>query len=91
MPFIIWGWRGVPSQLDVGEFFCPQCNCECEYRLMQSRTFFTIFFIPLIPLGRGERYVECTQCRQTYLEARLFRRTPRPRASTRRREASVEA
>ncbi len=71
MPFIIWGWRGVPSQLDAGEFFCPQCNRECEYRLMQSRTFFTIFFLPIIPLGRGERYVECTQCRQTYQEGVL--------------------
>lgn len=68
MPFIIWGSRGINSHVESGEFFCPNCNAEQEYRLMQSRPFFTIFFIPIFPIGGAQRYVECTQCRQTFYE-----------------------
>lgn len=68
MPFIIWGSRGVNSQVEAGDFFCPNCNCECRYRLMESKPFFTIFFIPVFPIGAAQRYVECDQCKQTYLE-----------------------
>jgi predicted RNA-binding Zn-ribbon protein involved in translation (DUF1610 family) len=68
MPFIIWGWRGVNKEIDSGAFFCPNCGEECDYRLMQSRPFFTIFFCPVFPVGSAQRYVECAQCGQTYLE-----------------------
>jgi hypothetical protein len=68
MPFIIWGSRGVSSQLDTGDFFCPNCNADCGYRLMQSRPFFTIFFCPIFPIGGAQRYVECVECKQTFFE-----------------------
>ena len=69
--FIIWGWTGKPETLAQGRFFCPACQSETEYDHQQMRTFFTIFFIPLIPLAAGQRYVECRQCKGTFVEAIL--------------------
>ena len=71
MPFIIWGSRGITSRLDGGTFFCPHCNQESDYDLMQSRPFFTIFFIPIFPIGGAQQYVQCCQCQLTYQEAVL--------------------
>lgn len=68
MPFIIWGSRGITSTVESGNFFCPNCNTECEYDLKQVRPFFTLFFIPIFPTGDAQRYVECAQCRQTFFE-----------------------
>jgi predicted RNA-binding Zn-ribbon protein involved in translation (DUF1610 family) len=68
MPFIIWGSRGITSHLETGDFYCPRCNEQVEYHLKQVRPFFTIFFIPLFPIGSAQRYVECTRCSGQYLE-----------------------
>src|SRR5258707_12629593 len=46
MPFIIWGSRGITSELSCGEIFCPQCDAQEEYTLKQVRPYFTLYFIP---------------------------------------------
>jgi hypothetical protein len=68
MPIVIAGLRGITSTLDTGEFYCPQCDAREEYTLKQSRPFFTFFFIPIFPVGRAQRYVECQGCRQAFSE-----------------------
>lgn len=68
MPIIIWGSTGVTSTIETGEFFCPQCDAREEYTLKQVRPFFTIFFIPIFPIGSATRFVECRGCQQTYRE-----------------------
>jgi hypothetical protein len=68
MPIIIWGSRGVTSTKERGEFYCPQCDALEEYALKQIRPFFTLFFIPIFPIGGGERYVECRGCGGTFRE-----------------------
>ena len=74
MPFIIWGSRGVTSNLESGRFYCPNCDAEADYYLKQTRPFFTLFFIPIFPTGQAQRYVQCGQCGQTYLERVLHMR-----------------
>ncbi len=68
--FIIFGTMGVPWTVDTGQFNCPQCGTQ-GYRLRQVRRFFTLYFIPLIPLDVIGRYVRCDQCSTDYEEAVL--------------------
>ena len=64
---IIFGTRGVKSTVKEGEFLCPQCATSQRYRHRKVRKFFTLYFIPLIPLGDQGEYVECQSCRGTFV------------------------
>jgi predicted RNA-binding Zn-ribbon protein involved in translation (DUF1610 family) len=68
MPIIIWGSRGLTSTRGSGTFYCPRCDSEADYALKQVRPFFTIYFIPLFPIGAAQRYVECHSCGGTFKE-----------------------
>jgi uncharacterized tellurite resistance protein B-like protein len=68
---IIWGSRGLTSTVDSQPFHCPQCDRQRQGDLKQVRTFFTLYFIPLIPLSVAGRYVECTSCGGTFAEDAL--------------------
>lgn len=76
---IIFGTRGVKSTMKTGNFHCPQCASEKSYRHRKVTQFFTLYFIPLIPLGRVGEYVECDQCRGTFIP-RILTMKPEPNA-----------
>jgi len=76
MPIIFYGSRGIKSELERGTFYCPKCDAEQYYRLMQIRPYFTLYFLPLFPIGGAERYVECERCSQGYKEAVLQMEAP---------------
>lgn len=63
---IIFGTRGVTTTPDKGEFHCPTCNSNQPYGLKRVRRFFTLYFIPVIPLDSLGEYVECSSCKDTY-------------------------
>lgn len=63
---IIFGTRGVTTTADSGDFYCPQCQAQEGYRHRRVRRFFTLYFIPVIPLSVHSEYVECDQCKGTY-------------------------
>lgn len=65
---IIWGSRGLHSVVESNQFHCPQCGTARGCNLKQVRNFFTLYFIPLIPLDVAGRYVECTSCGGTFAE-----------------------
>lgn len=69
--FVIWGMRVLKHVLGTGQFHCPSCGGDTEYRHVHPRRWFTFFFIPVIPLNRLERFVECTRCGTAYREAVL--------------------
>lgn len=64
---IIFGTRGVKSTLSKGVFNCPQCESSQDYKHKKVTKYFTIYFIPLIPLGSAGEYVECVQCKGTFI------------------------
>ncbi|MBK7010522.1 MAG: TerB family tellurite resistance protein [Saprospiraceae bacterium] len=64
---IIFGTRGVKSTLKSGTFLCPQCAVEKPYKHIKVTKFFTLYFIPLIPLGSAGEYVECQTCKGTFV------------------------
>ena len=63
---IIYGTRGRRSLKDTGNFFCPKCQATRSYRHHAVTRWFTLYFIPLIPLGVHGEYVECGYCRTTW-------------------------
>lgn len=68
---IIWGTRGITSTKDRGEFHCPKCQARSAYQLKSVRRFFTLYFIPMIPLNQLGQFVHCTQCRSDFNESVL--------------------
>ena len=48
------------------EFFCPQCGPGSTFKWRRIRRFFTLYFIPLIPLDKLGEYIECQGCNGTY-------------------------
>ena len=68
---IIWGSRGVTSTVDSTQFHCPQCNMSRSCGLKEVRNYFTLYFIPIIPLNVAGRYVECSSCGGTFAEEAL--------------------
>lgn len=64
--FIIFGTRGVTYRAgEAGTFHCPSCG-QRPYKHKRVRRFFTLSFIPLIPLDKLGEYVECGGCGGTY-------------------------
>lgn len=63
--FIIFGTRGITSNAGEGQFHCPACGPQ-PYKHKRVRRFFTLYFIPLIPLDVLGEYVECGRCTGTY-------------------------
>jgi hypothetical protein len=69
---IIYGWRGITSTKEQGDFFCPACGGEQRpYKLKSVRRFFTLYFIPVIPLDHLGKYVECGGCKNSFDETIL--------------------
>lgn len=49
-----------------GVFNCPECGGSQQYRHRSSRPFLTLYFIPVLPIGQLQEYVECTECRSAF-------------------------
>ena len=63
---IIFGTRGVTYGSEGGQFFCPDCEGKQQYLHRRVRRFFTLYFIPVIPLDLLGEYIECQSCTSTY-------------------------
>ena len=64
--FFILGLRSRTSTVDRGQFRCPNEGADRPYRHERARRWFTVFFLPLVPLGsQGER-VQCQSCGATF-------------------------
>lgn len=68
---IIWGWRNRASIIARGIFLCPHCGADRAYAHKRMRRWFTVFFIPLIPLKQLGELVQCETCKQMYKPAVL--------------------
>lgn len=63
---IIYGTRTLHSTKGTGVFNCPRCGVQQAYTLKSADNYFTLYFIPLIPLGSAGQYVSCSACGDTY-------------------------
>lgn len=61
--FIVYGTKGVTTELGWGEFACPNCGwARRTFARKAVRRHFTLFFIPLFPTGRAIEFIECQSC-----------------------------
>jgi hypothetical protein len=63
---IILGTRIIYRTTGQGSFFCPQCRTGRPYRVRLGRRWFTLFFIPVIPMNKVGEYVQCETCRTRF-------------------------
>lgn len=59
---IIFGTRGITSVQQRGSFHCPACGAGAPFEKKDVRRWFTLFFIPCIPLHKAADYLECKRC-----------------------------
>ena len=65
---IIFGTKTTRKLLDSGNFNCPQCQQTTNFGKRRAKNWFHLYFIPLIPLKEYPPYVECRQCKNTYID-----------------------
>lgn len=64
---LIWGLRNFYHTVGQGTFHCRKCGGDRQYRHRAGRRFFTLFFIPLIPLNKTGEHVQCMTCKTRYV------------------------
>jgi hypothetical protein len=64
---IILGLRVFYRTMAQDMFYCRRCGGDREYRHRAGRRWFTVFFLPVIPLNRVGEHVQCTTCRTRYV------------------------
>jgi hypothetical protein len=64
--FFIAGLTTRNKPVGTGTFRCPNEAGTRRYQRLQSRRWFTLFFIPLVPLNRRGEWVQCLGCGATY-------------------------
>ena len=63
---ILIGTMNLTTTRDRGNFYCPTCALTQPYRLRSRRPWLTLYFIPTVPVGTAELFVQCDQCRDTW-------------------------
>ncbi|NDZ93936.1 zinc-ribbon domain-containing protein [Streptomyces sp. SID6673] len=59
---IIFGGRQTSALLAVLYFHCAFCRAHAAQRLFRTRTWFTLFFLPIFPMGHGAYSIHCAYC-----------------------------
>jgi hypothetical protein len=60
--FLVFGFRPILRTIGRGAFHCPREGVDRSYRRCSVRTYFTLFFVPLIPLKKSGELVRCESC-----------------------------
>lgn len=61
--FFIFGFGPKTKVIEKSQFNCPVCRNRSSYELKQQRNYFSLFFIPLIPLSKAKAsFVKCLHC-----------------------------
>lgn len=64
--FFILGMTSRRKTVESGRFTCPNEGQPRPFHHEEARRWFTLFFIPVIPLGRQGEWVQCGGCGATY-------------------------
>jgi uncharacterized Zn finger protein len=60
--FVIFGYRTRIAILATLSYICETCGVSAAHRVVRRRRWFTLFFIPVIPLGPGRYTDTCINC-----------------------------
>jgi transcription elongation factor Elf1 len=59
---IIFGLSNKQKTLGEGDFYCPRCGTRRYYRHQQTQRYFSLYFVPLVPLGKRGEFIVCQSC-----------------------------
>ena len=59
---IIWGFRSRGKVLGQRTLNCPNCHRDAMTGAAESRRWFTLFFIPIFPVGAKKTVAQCGLC-----------------------------
>jgi hypothetical protein len=76
---IIFGARPRMKTIGKGSFYCPKCQAICQYELKQGKNYFTLYFVPIFPIGDLGEFVECQTCHLTFQSEVLKLKAPPPK------------
>ena len=66
---IIFGISSKQKSKPAGQFQCPVCQTQRTYAELRQSRRFTLFFIPVLPLGSSSLgRVVCTTCHSEFPE-----------------------
>jgi transcription elongation factor Elf1 len=66
---IIFGISTKEAAKPAGRFHCPVCGAERTYAQLVRKRRFTLFFLPVLPLGKSSLgRVRCTNCGSEFNE-----------------------
>ena len=77
---IIFGMSPRTKTTGTGTFFCPHCRTSRSYERKEGRNYFSLYFIPLIPVGKPQTYIECSTCHVTFTAEVLSTKAPPAKA-----------
>lgn len=68
---LIFGFTVRSRPMEAGKFHCPNEGGDRTYTLREARRWFTVFFVPLLPLKVLGNVVECDSCAAQYDQSTL--------------------
>ena len=74
--FVVFGTKNRYKEISSGSFFCPHCNTNREYKLMQRGQYFSLYFIPVFRIKDLGQVVVCQHCEQAFDPVVLTRKAP---------------
>lgn len=63
---LIFGFKIRLTTIESLEFFCPVCGGDRPATRRSARRWFTLFWIPIVPLNRVGEIVECALCHSQF-------------------------
>ncbi len=69
---VIFGTTVIGKVVKSGSFYCPRCNMERGYQVKQNEKYFSLFFIPLIPIGKSGDTLACSFCKTSYIPSSIL-------------------
>lgn len=65
--FIIFGWpKRTKEHGPTMPEHCGNCDNQVYFSLFKARRWFSLYFIPVLPLSRAERFLMCSVCGAGY-------------------------
>ncbi len=59
---LFFGWKVRFATVSEGQFHCPYCRADRPYERQLARRWFTLFFLPILPLKVLGEVVKCGYC-----------------------------
>lgn len=63
---IIFGTQERLRSVGNGSFHCPGCGAQRQYDRKKHQLWFTLYFVPVVPIDTYSEHVECRSCSQGF-------------------------